>query len=384
MISDLIYPPEPPSTQMEEAGQFDDANTDEEDQALKQRDKAHFHHLELSPSAVQRTDGHGEPEDPAADEEELYEDELDDLESDLLGEGGSYHQSVNLSSLQHKFNDKLNVSQAVNSQIKNSEKITHQKRTLHTGRDDRATTEQCLDPRTRYILFKLLNQGFLTEINGCLSTGKEANVYYACNENSGAEYAIKVYKTSILVFKDRAKYVEGEYRFRKGFNKNNPRKMVKTWAEKEARNYKRLAAAGLPAPQVAMLKGHVLVMEFLGRDKWAAPRLKNAELGPKRLAKVYWECVRCMRCMVQDCNLVHGDLSEYNMLYHEGKLYIIDVSQSVELDHPHALDFLRMDCKNVNDFFKYIESPHPAISHILAPFLLPPPPPFLATTAIEE
>lgn len=49
--------------------------------------------------------------------------------------------------------------------------------------------------------------------------------------------------------------------------------------------------------------------------------------------------------------MVHGDLSEYNMLYHSGVLYIIDVSQSVEGDHPQSLDFLKRDCVNVNNFF---------------------------------
>jgi RIO kinase 1 len=48
---------------------------------------------------------------------------------------------------------------------------------------------------------------------------------------------------------------------------------------------------------------------------------------------------------------VHADLSEYNIIYHEGHLYIIDVSQSVEHDHPSAFDFLRSDIKNVEDFF---------------------------------
>jgi RIO kinase 1 len=51
------------------------------------------------------------------------------------------------------------------------------------------------------------------------------------------------------------------------------------------------------------------------------------------------------------CKLVHGDLSEYNMLYHNGEVVIIDVSQSVEHDHPHAAEFLRKDCANVNAFF---------------------------------
>lgn len=86
---------------------------------------------------------------------------------------------------------------------------------------------------------------------------------------------------------------------------------------------------------------------------------------------------------MQQCKLVHGDLSEYNMygpadrsaaafkiskdghlerrnplasrqkqslrLYHDEQLYIIDVSQSVESDHPQALDFLKRDCVNVSD-----------------------------------
>jgi len=61
-----------------------------------------------------------------------------------------------------------------------------------------------------------------------------------------------------------------------------------------------------------------------------------------------------MRTMFQQCRLVHADLSEYNMLYHpkEKRVYIIDVSQSVEHEHPYAMDFLRMDCNNVNRFFK--------------------------------
>jgi RIO kinase 1 len=50
-----------------------------------------------------------------------------------------------------------------------------------------------------------LNGKFLKEINGCLSTGKEANVYHATGYDGVSEYAIKIYKTSILIFKDRDK-----------------------------------------------------------------------------------------------------------------------------------------------------------------------------------
>ena len=66
----------------------------------------------------------------------------------------------------------------------------------------------------------------------------QANVYHAETE-TGGHIAVKVYKTSILVFKDRERYVSGEHRFRQGYCKSNPRKMVKLWAEKEMRNLKR-------------------------------------------------------------------------------------------------------------------------------------------------
>lgn len=59
-----------------------------------------------------------------------------------------------------------------------------------------------------------------------------------------------------------------------------------------------------------------------------------------------------MRRLYQTCHLVHADLSEYNILFHANHLYIIDVSQSVEHEHPSAFDFLRLDIKNVEDFFK--------------------------------
>ncbi|KAJ1854287.1 Serine/threonine-protein kinase rio1 [Coemansia sp. RSA 1822] len=223
---------------------------------------------------------------------------------------------------------------------------------VRKDKSDRATTEQVLDPRTRIILFKMLNQGVIYEINGCISTGKEANVYHAVTEQ-GEHRAIKIYKTSILVFKDRDRYVTGEHRFRHGYSRHNPRKMVRLWAEKEMRNLKRLCNAELPAPQPLLLRQHVLVMEFLGTpDGWAYPRLKDAHVPAHRFPLLYYQLVRDMRILYTVCKLVHADLSEYNILYHAKQLYIIDVSQSVEHEHPFALDFLRHDCNNVTEYFR--------------------------------
>ncbi|KAJ4438004.1 hypothetical protein ANN_13943 [Periplaneta americana] len=268
---------------------------------------------------------------------------------------------------------------------------------------DRATAEQVMDPRTRMILFKLLNRGSITEINGCISTGKEANVYHATSKTN-SDLAIKIYKTSILVFKDRDKYVSGEFRsvssmfsccennvyclsrcnkkshlstcfqtvhipattgitirivimyhgcrFRHGYCRHNPRKMVRTWAEKEMRNLVRMHAEGLPVPEPILLRGHVLLMGFIGKEGWPAPKLKDVDLSESRARQLYRDCVIMMWRLYKNCKLVHADLSEFNILYHSGQLYIIDVSQSVENDHPHALEFLRKDCTNISDFFR--------------------------------
>lgn len=70
------------------------------------------------------------------------------------------------------------------------------------------------------------------------------------------------------------RYVSGDFRFRASYSKHNPRKMVKVWAEKERRNLVRLQAAGIRSPQPLQLRSHVLIMDFIGTDGVAAPRLK--------------------------------------------------------------------------------------------------------------
>ncbi|KAJ1508486.1 protein kinase rio1 [Coelomomyces lativittatus] len=56
--------------------------------------------------------------------------------------------------------------------------------------------------------------------------------------------------------------------------------------------------------------------------------------------------------MYHECHLVHADLSEYNILYHQHVCYIIDVSQAVEHEHPNAHTFLKTDCVNITRFFR--------------------------------
>lgn len=316
--------------------------------------------------------------------DDLFEDEDEEFFDDVDPGSGDLTKSYNR---QRKLNDpsasaprinpqkpvantQTSVDDQISSLSKHAAKIRldfggERSKTHGKDKSDRATSEQVLDPRTRMILLQMINRGIVSEVNGCLSTGKEANVYGALSipAPEGGEAvppihrAIKVYKTSILVFKDRDRYVTGEHRFRSGYNKGNNRAMVKVWAEKEFRNLKRLYLAGIPCPEPVYLRLHVLVMSFLGDKKgWAAPRLRDVELQgddvDEQWRLLYIEMLGLMRRMYQTCKLVHADLSEYNVLYHQKRLFIIDVSQSVEHDHPRSLEFLRMDIKNVSDFFR--------------------------------
>lgn len=246
--------------------------------------------------------------------------------------------------------------------------------------NDRKTLAGVLDKKTRDIIDKLLVQRALKEVGGVLSVGKEASVYLGTaspeiyskmctRENkpdTNVPVAIKVYKTSAMVFKDRERYIIGERRFKR-YAKGNSRKLVKLWAEKEVRNLNRLQKRGLPSPKPLFLRRNVLVMTMIGnsstnssteevddskaQNQVAAPSLKKAGLSGEALQDAYEQTVQIMCRMAQECGLVHADMSEYNLLYWDGKVYVIDVSQSVERDHPNASEFLRMDAHNVNRYF---------------------------------
>ena len=159
-------------------------------------------------------------------------DEVEDItyeyEYDFTPLKGTKYQELELK-YSNKIHDNLlknsELSNSAISSIKQIEKKNDENRIRIKDKGDRATVELVLDRRTRIVLYKLISSERITEIFGCVSAGKEANVYYAIDKTN-KEYAIKVYKTSILIFKDRNRYVEGEFRFRRGYSKHNPRQMV--------------------------------------------------------------------------------------------------------------------------------------------------------------
>lgn len=189
----------------------------------------------------------------------------------LRGKAKVYHENTFT-----KLDTKINLHKITN-EIGSCEQKEMVKERKNKDKADRATVEQVLDERTRRILLKLINNEIVSQINGCISTGKEANVYHAINNNTKKEYAIKIYKTSILVFKDRDRYVEGQFRFRRGYCSSNPRKMVSMWAQKQLRNLKRMQGV-VRSPVGLLVKSNVLVMDFIGKEMMNAPRLKDAQI----------------------------------------------------------------------------------------------------------
>ncbi|CAD26627.2 similarity to HYPOTHETICAL PROTEINS OF THE RIO1 FAMILY RIO1_YEAST [Encephalitozoon cuniculi GB-M1] len=236
-------------------------------------------------------------------------------------------------------------------------------------KSDRATVDKVLDKRTLKVLERLQARGKLVNLQGSLCTGKESNVYlgeastslcskfiknrYSVTEEPGREgqivpVVVKIFKTSIMSFRDRERYIRSEKRFQR-FCTSNSRKLIKVWAEKEVRNLKRLNNAGIPSPEPIYLKNNILVMTQIGRCSEVAPRLRDASI--KDLEGCYQQCVKIIRDMYKKAGLVHADLSEFNLLYFEGVVYVIDVGQSVEIDHDNAQRFLIMDINNINSFF---------------------------------
>jgi RIO kinase 1 len=235
------------------------------------------------------------------------------------------------------------------------EKIVRKERTMerrdkmlvHNFSAERATLEEVFDQSTRMVLYHFLNSGVLDEVHGVVNAGKEARVYWGKTKD-GKDLAVKIYLTSSAEFKrGMLKYIEGDYRF-KGV-KRDTRSLIFTWAQKEFRNLEQAFRAKVRVPKPVAVKNNVLIMEFIGKDGVNAPSLK--EQTPNNPDRVYSTLLTFLTRLYRKAELVHGDLSEYNIMIWKGKPVIFDVSQAVPTSHPMADFFLRRDLANVNKFF---------------------------------
>jgi RIO kinase 1 len=234
-------------------------------------------------------------------------------------------------------------------------KLAHKEKTVerrdkmlvHDFSSDRATVEEVFDRATFMVIYDFLNSGVLYEVNGVVNAGKEARVYWGKNKE-GKDLAVKIYLTASAEFrKGMLKYIEGDYRF-KGV-KRDTRSLIFTWAQKEFRNLEQASRAKVRVPKPIAVKNNVLIMEFIGKDGINASSLK--EQPPSNPDRVYSVLLTYLTRLYRKADLVHGDLSEYNVMMWKGKAVIFDVAQAVPTSHPMAEFFLRRDLTNLNRFF---------------------------------
>lgn len=252
----------------------------------------------------------------------------------------------------------MKLSNSVFNQLKSYSQKNKKNNKAYDRKDNTATAEMGIDEPTRLRLYKLINNQVLEQINGIISTGKEAVILHAYSDPSypgdqelPKEIAIKIFKTTLNEFKQRDRYIKDDYRFKDRFSKQNNRTVIKMWAEKEMHNLKRIKNIGIRCPSVIALKNNILLMSFIGGDNVPARKLKYALLTDQQMTEAYHEVCTMIRKLYHEAKLVHADLSEYNILWHDNKLWLIDVAQSVEPRHPSALEFLMRDITNMCSFF---------------------------------
>jgi RIO kinase 1 len=212
---------------------------------------------------------------------------------------------------------------------------------------DRAVLEEVFDRSTLMVVYEFMNKGIINEIHGVVKAGKESRVYWG-KTKEGKELAIKIYLIVSAEFrKGLTKYIEGDPRF-KGV-KHDTRSLIFAWAQKEFKNLELASRAKVRVPKPIAVKNNILVMEFIGLNGECAPSLK--EKAPKNPEKLYETLLTYLERLYKKAELVHGDLSEYNIMVWRGRPVLFDMSQAVPLVHPMADDLLRRDLTNLNRYF---------------------------------
>jgi RIO kinase 1 len=210
--------------------------------------------------------------------------------------------------------------------------------------------EQVFDKSTLMVIYHMLDTGKLAKISGVVRSGKEARIYWGLGPKK-KEVAVKIYLTLSAEFKKgRLAYIEGDPRFER--TRMDTRSLVYVWAQKEFRNLKQAREARVRVPNPIAVAKNVLLMEFIGKKGQPAPLLRETSL--RNPQKTYRELISSLRLLYQKAELVHGDLSEYNIMVWRGHPVIFDVSQAVSTEHPMADRLLMRDILNLNRYFSQI------------------------------
>ncbi|RME53991.1 serine protein kinase RIO [Candidatus Woesearchaeota archaeon] len=205
------------------------------------------------------------------------------------------------------------------------------------------TYKNVFDEYTLRNLFKLQAQGHFEELESPIAIGKESNVFTA-RTASGERVIVKIYRLETCDFLKMFQYLRSDPRF-EGL-RNQRRKTIFAWTKREFRNLMRAReVVRVPAPLV--FRDNILVLELIGGSE-PAPRVKDARpLDPEGF---FVEVAKMMGALWR-AGLVHGDLSEFNILNDAEVPVFIDFSQSTVVQDSLAPELLERDCRNVARFF---------------------------------
>jgi len=204
----------------------------------------------------------------------------------------------------------------------------------------------------------LVQNGLVDDVVCQLMSGKEADVYVV--RSRGGLRCAKVYKDAgHRSFSNQAKYQEGRKvrssRQARAMDKNSKygrKEQEGAWQNAEVDALHRLAAAGVSVPQIFNYVGGVLLMELVvDADGKNAPRLNDVKLTDSQ-ARQYHRALMKQIVLMLCAGLVHGDLSEYNVLVGSDGLVIIDLPQSIDAaTNNNAAGLLVRDVANMTAYF---------------------------------
>lgn len=198
-----------------------------------------------------------------------------------------------------------------------------------------------------------IDAAHIAGVERVIKSGKEGTVYL-CRAHADAPaqfYAAKVYRgREVRLFKDDAKYKDGRVikpaRERRAVEKKTRfgrRFDDMLWIANEADALGVLGEAGADVPRLVAVAGNTLLMDYVGDADGPAPQLRSVRLDQAR-AEAIWERILFNVETFLAHNVVHGDLSPYNVLLWEDEIRIIDFPQRVDpRQNPNAEELLRRD-----------------------------------------
>ena len=212
------------------------------------------------------------------------------------------------------------------------------------NKEDNKVFNGVFDNFTLNTLNNLKQKKYFDKLIKPIKTGKEGDVYL-CKKDEQYK-AIKIYRLTTANFKKISQYIQRDYRFKN--IKGNLRKVILKWSQKEFRNLNICHKSNMNVPYPFKQVNNIIIMEYIN-----GKMLKDTDLeNPKQFFELLIEQLYIMK---NHAKLIHGDLSEFNILVENEQPIIIDLGQSMTIknedDFKMFYDLYERDITNIVNYF---------------------------------